>query len=174
MVCADTFDADLECVFFIDGATGNRSVVSGNGIGTGIAFSGFGLDLVLLPGGNLVVSDLHTLIRVNPSTGDRSLLTSSGVGGGPDPGFLEFLTLTPDGQVLASAANDGVLLVDPANGNRTLITGGSFGSGPEVGLYREAVSVVPEPSCFAVLVLAGICGAFSGRIRLRTPHRDTA
>ena len=158
------FDANLECVFFINGFTGDRTIISGNGIGAGEEFSGFGLDLVQLPDGDLVVSDLHSLIRVDPFTGNRSLLTGSGVGNGPDPGFLNFLNITFDGRLLSSSATDGVLFVDPASGNRTMITGGDYGFGPEVGLYREAV-LVPEPASLALVALLTLLIAAERRRR---------
>jgi hypothetical protein len=100
---------------------------------------------VQLPNGDLAAEDSHRVLRINPVTGARSVLAGAGVGTGPDLNFLEWLTLTQDGQLLVTSANDGVYLMDPATGNHTLLTGPGRGTGTDVGLYREAVQVVPEP-----------------------------
>jgi hypothetical protein len=165
---ASTPDDDL--VFFVNGATGDRSIVSGGNIGSGPAFNHFGFDVAdLLDDDVAAVDHANRILRVHPSDGARSILAGPGVGSGPDLGGLEWLTLDSSGFLIASSVGDGIYRVDPTNGNRTIITGNSYGTGPALGGYREAVTftslAVPEPSGL-FLAVSGIIG-FLAFIELR-------
>src|SRR5262245_4454624 len=143
---AITPDDDL--VFFVDGATGNRTIISGGNIGSGPAFNHFGFDVELLPGGDLAVVDhADRILRVNTTTGARSILAGPGVGTGPALERLEWLTLDSTGFLIAAEPFNQIFRVNPANGDRSIITGGGIGIGPAMN-NREAVeyTLVPEPS----------------------------
>jgi hypothetical protein len=157
-----------DLVFFVDRETGNRTIVSGGGIGSGPEFSRVGLDTTLLPDGDLAVVDgANRILRVDPTTGDRSILAGLGVGSGPSLPNLGWVSLDSSGRLIVTNV-DGVFRVDPVSGDRTLITGTTFGSGPIVGGFREAVEfhAIPEPSTFILAGIAGVALFVVGRRRL--------
>jgi hypothetical protein len=69
-------------VFKVDPTTGNRRVISGNGIGTGTVFDNIGG--IALVGGKLVVTDsgdfatASAVYSVDPTTGNRTVVASGG------------------------------------------------------------------------------------------------
>jgi hypothetical protein len=171
---------DDDLVFFVNGATGDRTIVSGGNIGSGPAFNHFGFDVELLLDGDLAVADhANRILRVNTTTGARSILSGPGVGGGPvlgGPGIdgIEWLTLDSTGFLIAARPSGPIFRVDPANGNRSIITSAGFGTGPAL-LNREAVEyIVAEPSS---VLLAGLSlvvfVGWSSQLRTRRTAKNT-
>src|SRR5581483_11281368 len=77
-------DADFDTVFFIDGVTGNRTRISGNGAGSGTDFDGTANDVMPFPSGSDVLAeDDHHIFRINSVTGARTVISSDIVGTGP-------------------------------------------------------------------------------------------
>jgi len=137
LVVTDRSDPGTGTVVRIDPATGNRSLVSGSGTGSGPAFdTPFGIDVAA--NGDIIVADSFGIVRVDPVTGDRTTISGSGTGTGPDfvrPGELE---IEPSGNIVVVDALRSLLRVDPASGDRTVISGCTnagcssvTGSGPQ-------------------------------------------
>src|SRR5438045_2150256 len=62
-------EANLDTIFFVSADTGNRTIISGNGAGSGPDFDGTAIDVVQLPNGDLAAEDSHRVLRINPITG---------------------------------------------------------------------------------------------------------
>ena len=118
--------ADLDTLFHVDPATGEREIVTDNGF-PGDAFSELEQpsDVMVEASGDVLVlsfnggpDDDGTLVRVDPETGERTLVSAGGAGGrgsGPGLGFPAGLELEPSGDLLVScacAAGMGLLRVD--------------------------------------------------------------
>lgn len=129
-----------ERVIGVDGATGARSLISGDGRGAGPPFNG-PVSLDQLDDDTLVAADFSYLaiFFIDRKTGDRSFLTgpgSDGRGTGPAVGSRG-IVIDPanPGRILATDfALDAVIAVDIATGNRSIfssaITDTPRGSGP--------------------------------------------
>ena len=162
------YSANNETVTFVNGVSGNRTIVSGGGVGSGTPFGEFGLDVALLPGGFLATSNFNRIFRIEIATGNRTILSGPSNGTGPAFSFVEFMTVAPDHSLIVSG-DQSIFRVDPVTGNRTLLTGTSFGSGLDIGIYREAVVFVPEPSTIVLVSLVAIVASLSGARRRRVP-----
>jgi sugar lactone lactonase YvrE len=131
----------------VDPISGNRTIVSGGGVGTGPTITR--LDgIVLESGGGLFVTDssLDAVFSVNPTTGNRSMISGgrypSAIGTGPGFG-------TAAGVVVESAASlvvvdnlyDNLIRVDRATGNRTYVPNISVGTGPGSGGWLSPTGI---------------------------------
>jgi len=120
----------------IDPVSGDRSVLSGNGIGTGDALTR-PQSLAVAPDDDLFVTmrqgngDCRTnVLRVDAETGDRTVV-SGNVGAGPFWGCPTQLAFGLDGYLyVTDPPHDAIFRVDPSNGNRTVVSDPSHGSGP--------------------------------------------
>ena len=115
----------------IDPATGNRIVLTGNGVGSGPAVT---VAAVGLENGVIYVTDVvgNQIMSVDPATGARTLV--SGPGRGTGPGFVSPVSMasdSPDSVVVldmeqpptGSGFGLGALIrVDLATGNRTVLS----------------------------------------------------
>ena len=114
----------------IDPATGNRSVLTGVGVGTGPAVN---VAAVGVEGGVIYVTDVvgNQIMRVDPA-GNRTLVSGPGLGGGAP--FFSPVSITSDrpGSIVVLDAErpapgglplGGLVRVDLATGDRTLISG---------------------------------------------------
>ena len=118
----------------VDLSNGNRTVISGKGVGSGptFAFNGAGgaaLDLL----GHVVVGvyDQPAVYDIDLTTGARSILSGLGVGSGPALSHLLDVVVLPNGQIVAEGRLETPLTnqlfrIDPVTGNRTLISSGSY------------------------------------------------
>ena len=115
----------------IDPATGNRSVLTGVGAGTGPAVN---VAAVGVEGGVIYVTDVvgNQIMRVDPATGNRTLVSGPGLGAGAP--FVSPVSITSDrpGSIVVLDAErpapgvpglGGLVRVDLATGDRTLISG---------------------------------------------------
>jgi hypothetical protein len=132
----DTIIVAENFVAKVDLNTGNRTVISGLGVGSGpsFAFNGAG-GAVLSATGHLLIGvyDQPAIYDVDLATGARTVLSGLGQGAGPDlPHVMDLVTL-PSGQIIVSARSfdsgpfiGNLLRVDPLTGNRTLISSGPY------------------------------------------------
>ncbi len=121
-------------------STGNRSLVTGNGVGSGAALNTPTL-VAVAPNGTvyyyetLASGTTNCIISVNPTTGARAVISGGGTGSGPAFAALSGLAWDYATSALivsdsgSSSSNSGILSVDPTTGNRTEITGNGHGSG---------------------------------------------
>ncbi len=156
----------------VDRNTGVRTLISGPGMGSGIALNGPS-SIAVEPTGNILVLDsdpvtfASRLLRITPA-GARSVLSSAAVGTGPT------LALTGRVRVLNGVIylldRGNVLSVNAITGNRTPISGGARGTGPAFAL---AESVTTDATGGSLMVLDR---AFAGtgaliRVDLATGNR---
>jgi hypothetical protein len=130
-------DVILVCEGFVarvDLTNGNRTLISGDGVGSGpsFAFDGFGgaaLDKL----GHVVVGvyGQSALYDVDLVSGTRSILSGLGHGSGPELSHVMDVVTLPNGYIIAEGRHyesdlNELFDVDPVTGNRTLISSGSF------------------------------------------------
>jgi len=149
----------------IDPASGDRTVVTSNDVGSGLKLTG--AEVALDADGSILVGDDHyrVLFRVDPQTGDRTIVSGLSIGTGVD--FIQPLGIAvePDGGILVGDRVLGALIhVDPLTGNRTIVSGCfrstcpfSVGAGPDLLAPRDiafdANGNVVAPDDFFVNVL---------------------
>ena len=130
-------------VLAIDLTTGNRTVVTGNGTGSGVALQSAG-DATFDPAtGRYYLLDptAATLVEVDVATGARSTVSGAGVGAGPALPVNTLIRIAPDfgaGRVLV-ATNVELFAVSVGSGDRTLLSGPSLGTGPSLACVGLAV-----------------------------------
>lgn len=116
----------------VDLATGERTLVSGRGRGTGpnVDTSQF-RSIVVEPSGLILGSNGTSVFRIDPATGDRTIVSDSSTGAGHAFRKVEALVLEAAG-TLALVDDDlgAVVRVDLETGDRTLVAGGPVGTGP--------------------------------------------
>lgn len=125
-------DAVEEVIFEIDLATGDRSILSGMGVGTGVALDG-PIGLAIESAGTLLVADnfLRGVFRVDAATGDRVVLSANGTGAGPNFSIPVGIAVDATGRIFVSDLNlDAIVEVDPASGDRTVVSDDLTGAGP--------------------------------------------
>ncbi len=125
-----------ESILRIDRSTGNRTVVSGSGAGTGPDLPNV-LDMIMDESGDLLVATEDGLHRVVIVSGDRTLIGS----GSSTP--ITGMCLVAPGTMAASHADTGeVVLVSTVDGSEAVVSGGSVGAGPPLiapsGISRDA------------------------------------
>ena len=121
----------------VDVASGDRTVVSGDGVGTGPAFQNAGgLELDLANASAWVVNRSFgptsgAVLQVDLVSGDRTVVSGPGVGSGPWPQFQTWMTRdASSGRLLiACYLDDLVLSVDPLSGARAIVSDASQGLG---------------------------------------------
>lgn len=133
-------------IFKVDPSTGDRTVVSGFGVGTGPNFEDpIGITVTL--GGDILVTDLSgdSIYRVDPSSGDRTLVSGPGVGAGPAFGGPGGIALGPANSIVVTTAMTheiagfdvgDVYRVDLATGDRTTLSSTFLGIGTGPSLLR--------------------------------------
>ncbi len=112
----------------IDLETGDRTLVSGRGVGIGPRF--FSLDSVVYDMPNdRVLALAHSLFEVSLSTGDRSIISNDSTGNGP--AFMAPSALSYDevNNRVFVADTDRIIEVDLSTGDRTIISGDGIGAG---------------------------------------------
>jgi hypothetical protein len=146
-------DRVRESLLAIDLESGNRTVVSGEGVGAGPSFQadgwlGVGGDFhieahggiawVLDQGGGLMS---YRLLRVDLATGDRSVASGAGVGLGPPLQRYASMALDPAGQraLLAQLEPHAVIEVDLTTGDRRELSGPGNGTGPAFPSYPQGI-----------------------------------
>lgn len=126
----------------VDSSTGDRTIVSGFGVGSGPSFS-TPFDMAVTPEGDILVTDVlgDSIYRVDPTSGDRTRISGPGVGTGPAFGGPGGLALWPDHSLIVTSASShefmgfdigDIYRVDLETGDRTTLSSSflGIGSGP--------------------------------------------
>jgi hypothetical protein len=148
------FATGIPQVVEVDPGTGARTLISGNGRGTGPALV-MPVRVAIGPGGDILVTDIAPvtgnprLLRIDPATGDRRVLTGVGVGAGP---AVDVAGVGVVGGIIyvTDVVNNQIMRVDPGTGNRTPVSGPGTGGGAP---FVSPVSVTSgdRPGTIAVL-----------------------
>lgn len=112
----------------VDPVNGNRTLVSGLGVGTGPVFS----DLrggAIAADGRLMVAGETSIFAVDMTTGARSVISGSGVGTGPNLAGTSDLVVLPNGNLIVSdfgsigtaMARSALFQINASTGNRTIL-----------------------------------------------------
>ncbi|HEY4310007.1 MAG TPA: PEP-CTERM sorting domain-containing protein [Pirellulales bacterium] len=119
---------DLSRLIEVDRATGNRTIISGSGVGSGPAFQ----DVIggVPKGSSIVALDQNSLINVDPTTGNRSVISSPTVGTGPALQYATGTVISGNTAFVDSYYAGQILSVDLTTGNRTVLSGTGVGTGP--------------------------------------------
>jgi hypothetical protein len=118
----------------VNGTTGARTLISGNGRGKGPALN-IPRSVVVESGGDILVGDdeagtfASQILRIDPATGDRTRLSGNGRGSGPAFGTFGVNLGLVGGVIYAMDISGQVMSVDSVTGNRTLISGATRGTG---------------------------------------------
>jgi DNA-binding beta-propeller fold protein YncE len=136
-------------ILAVDPATGDRSVLSSAGVGSGPDFTAPSGVTVDPAESILYVTDgtVDAVFAVDPASGNRSIVSSNGVGAGPElgnPGEIVFDAA--DGSLIVadggSSAGGGatnppyLLRIDPVSGTREVLTSNTVGSGPGLSFFN--------------------------------------
>jgi streptogramin lyase len=144
-------DETLAALIQVDPLTGNRTMVSGAGVGVGPAL--MAPNRVALDGtGGWFLTDvgLHAVFHVDPITGLRTIVSDATTGMGPAFRAPAGIDVAPDGFLLVADAALGALIrVDPVTGDRTVVSDAALGSGP-VFLFPVATTLASDGSALVV------------------------
>ena len=125
-------NAAANTILAIDPDTGDRSVLSGDGVGSGPPLEE-PRDLALEADGNIVVKDRGQGDGpgIDVDTGDRVIISGQGVGTGPPFVTPRGIAVLPDGDLaLADVGLVAILHIDRENGDHTIISDAETGTGP--------------------------------------------
>jgi Glucodextranase, domain B len=159
-------DSGLGGVVAVDLSSGDRSLVSGPGVGVGPALHldpssplsmkvsggvGWVMDSSFDPfGGRLLAVDL--------ATGDRRLVSGEGVGAGRPLIFSYDFDVDPAGGRALAISLEELVTIDLASGDRTLFSGAAVGAGPE---FNDPVLIAWDAQEQRALVYGVHAGLFS-------------
>jgi sugar lactone lactonase YvrE len=132
-------DTTSEALVRVDIQTGNRTLVSGDGVGAGVPLNLPWVmvhpaheDRVIVSTG--VLFD-PSLIEVDLSTGDRTVFSDANHGSGPELVNVGDMDVDSASNRIYVAAIAGVFAVDLATGDRTVVSDAFVGSGPPFSLF---------------------------------------
>lgn len=123
---------DSSKILRVDPITGDRTMVSGEGVGTGSESFRTASDMVLESTTTVLVTDglTNVLFRVDLLTGDRTIVSGLGIGGGPMIGGASAVTRAIDAGSVFLTQTERILQVDTSTGDRALVSGSGVGGGP--------------------------------------------
>ena len=132
-------DFGRDTIFRVDPTSGDRTIVSGSGVGSGTSLRqprGVAVD----GWGQIYVTDADSarlqVVRIDPLTGNRTLVSGGGVGVGDVFAAPFALAFNSQGELYVSDISSGlnaVFYVDIRTGDRTIVSSASVGSGPVFG-----------------------------------------
>ena len=153
VVTDESFTAGRPDVVEVNPGTGARTLISGNGRGSGPA--------LVMPGtvaveasGYILVTDIAAgtgnprLLQIDPATGNRIVLTGNGVGSGPAV-TVAAVGLENGVIYVTDVVGNQIMSVDPATGARTLVSGPGRGTGP--GFVSPVSMASDSPDSVVVL-----------------------
>lgn len=115
----------------VDLATGNRTTVSSDSVGSGpslgTAEKGAAYDLLFEESGTLLAATPNGLLRVDTTTGARTLIGSASA-----PKIAGMCQADPGAIAATHPAARSVVLVSTIDGTTTLVSGPGLGDGPEL------------------------------------------
>jgi len=159
----------------VDKDTGARTLISGNGRGSGPAL-GFPASLAVEASGDILVADQGgprtQLLRITPATGDRVVLSANGTGTGP---ALSGASVgLANGVIYLMDQAGEIMSVNAVTGARTLISGPARGTGP--GFFTPVSMTSDSATSVVVLDMDQPAGAGQGlgaliRVDLATGNR---
>lgn len=133
-------------------ATGDRSILSGDGVGAGAALEAPG-DVAIEATGDIVLVDgrfgPEVIVRVDPVTGDRTILSGAGVGAGPALSDAGPLAIEASGDIVVGLGAGAVVRLDPTTGDRAVVSDSGTGTGP---LLSSVIGIAVEASGDLVVV----------------------
>ena len=132
-------DFGRDTVFHVDPATGDRTIVSGSGVGSGTSLRQ-PRGVVVDRWGQIYVTDADPLrlriVRIDPLTGSRTLISGGSVGAGIPFAAPFALAFDSQDELYVSDISSGleaILYVDIRTGDRTIVSSESVGSGSVFG-----------------------------------------
>ncbi|HVU87427.1 MAG TPA: PEP-CTERM sorting domain-containing protein [Pirellulales bacterium] len=135
----DRFGQRTNRLIEVDRTTGDRTIISGSGVGSGPDFQTVigGLSY----GNSIVAVDqgLDALLNVDPATGNRTIISGSGVGSGPALSIPAGTAIVGTSAIVANNVTNQLLSVDLTTGNRTVLSGPGVGTGPAFDLPNDVV-----------------------------------
>jgi hypothetical protein len=172
-------DREVGGLVAIDPASGDRTLVSGSGVGAGPPFvMEHMISLPLLNvdriGGTAYVLDFaaewyeRRLLAVDLATGDRTLISGGGAGSGPPLTDGNDMVLDPLRQRALVATTNSILAVDLVSGVRSEFSGPSAGAGPVLGYIENLAWDAQADRALALRVSNGILMAVHGATGDRT------
>jgi hypothetical protein len=179
-------DGQLNAILAVDLATGNRTVISATGTGSGASMNfNQAIGLALKPSTGLLVSSQHggELLAVNTVNGNRTPFADANVGTGTkiyNSGGLivEQASGTPTSLLLMEADAQRITRIDLATGNRTVVSGDPgngaavVGTGPALDRGIDLVlDVRPSAGGNSVLALVTAPGNKVLSVNLTTGNR---
>jgi len=155
----------------VDPTTGDRTLVSAEGVGSGSDFVRL-RRIRVDQDGTLLATDFgfSGVFRVDPVTGDRSLVTSTNyeypVGSGPDMFYYRGIGVEADRSIiLTSFSSQALLRVNPLSGNRAIFSDLTHGTGPTleytaggIAIDDDGTILVPEFYSKSVLRVHPVTG----------------
>jgi len=125
-------DRDSTALFAVDLDTGDRTVLSGLGRGSGVGLVGPGPLELDTARNRVYVSDFgRAIVAIDLATGARTTVTGAGVGSGPaiEPNWIAFDPVA-DRILVTDFETRTLFAVEPVTGARSLVSGAARGSGP--------------------------------------------
>ena len=132
-------DIGRDAVFRIDPITGDRTVLTGMGVGSGTSLlqvRGVAIDRW----GQIYVTDAEStrrrVVRIDPISGTRTLVSGMDRGTGPNLVAPFALAFDSDGELYLSDIStglDAIFHIDIRTGDRTIVSSSSMGTGPIFG-----------------------------------------
>lgn len=159
-------------IYRVDPATGNRTVVSGQGVGTGPALIA-PFELSLESSGSLLLTDDGRIVRIDLATGDRSLILDAPGVRFDGLGVVQGNSILAGGRTTASPTDRPVLArVDLTSGSWEVVSGwtagGIVGSGPLSEVTFQDVSLLATGE---IVAGGGINGVFAMMVDEATGNR---
>ncbi len=156
-------------IFKVDPETGDRTIVTGPGVGSGPEFNPAGAAVASVYDVYFTdnVSDTASVFHLDVVTGNRQVIASTTIGTGPVIQLPFDVIVRGDGKlVVADAGGNALVLVDPATLERSILSGSGVGLGPDfngpVGMTLDAngdifvtVATSPTSTLFKVDPLTG-------------------
>jgi hypothetical protein len=165
VVTDDSFTIGRPDVVEVNPSTGARTLISGNGRGSGPALV-MPATVAVEASGYILVTDVaagtgnQRVLQIDPATGNRIVLTGAVVGSGPAV-TVAAVGLENGVIYVTDVVGNQIMSVDPATGARTLVSGPGRGTGPA---FVSPISVTSDsPDSVVVLDMDFSAGTGLGR-----------
>jgi NHL repeat-containing protein len=148
IVVTDKGSSNGPIVVEVNPVTGARTLISGDGTGSGPELA-IPYTVAVEASGDILVADSDAatgapqLLRITPASGNRAVLTGNGVGSGPALTIFAMVGLERGVIYLMDFAGT-IVSVDPVTGDRTLVSGSARGTGPALVAPVSMTSDAPD------------------------------